>query len=100
MTRSSLSRRRPPELLILAFATFVAIGLSNGLLGVAWPSMRDTFGLPLDAIAPLLASTTVGFVLGSVTSGQLSARFGLRPFLLLNNLLAADHSIRAPVLPA
>lgn len=80
---------RPPELLVLAFSTFVAIGISNALLGVAWPSVRATFGLPLDALAPFLASSTAGFVLGSVTSGQLSARLGMRPFLFLHNVLAA-----------
>lgn len=79
----------PPDLLVLAFSTFVAIGIANALLGVAWPSVRDTFGLPLDALAPFLFSSTAGFVVGSITSGQLSARMGMRPFLSLNNMLAA-----------
>lgn len=89
MTRPRRIAQRPPDLLVLAFGTFVGLGVASALLGVAWPSVRATFGLPLDALAPLLASTTTGFVLGSITSGQLSARMGMRPFLFLNNLIAA-----------
>ncbi len=89
MTQPRRIAQRPPDLLVLAFGTFVGLGVASALLGVAWPSVRDTFGLPLDALAPLLASSTAGFVVGSVTSGQLSARMGMRPFLFLNNAIAA-----------
>ncbi len=89
MTQPRRTAQRPPALLVLAFGTFVGLGVANALLGVAWPSMRATFGLPLDALAPLLASSTAGFVVGSITSGQLSARMGMRPFLFLNNAIAA-----------
>jgi hypothetical protein len=34
----------------IAFLSFVVMGLNAGLLGVAWPSIRASFGLPLDAI--------------------------------------------------
>jgi len=37
-------------LLILAFVAFISLGLPDGLIGVAWPSMRQSFGLPLDAL--------------------------------------------------
>jgi DNA-binding PadR family transcriptional regulator len=33
----------------LTYATFISMGLSDGFLGIAWPSIRDTFGLPLAA---------------------------------------------------
>jgi fucose permease len=73
----------------LAFACFVALGMTTGLLGVAWPSMRGTFELPLDALVALLASSTAGFVAGSVLAGQAMARIGIGRFLLIANLLAA-----------
>lgn len=73
----------------LAFACFVALGIVNGLLGVAWPSMRGTFSLPLDALVALLSSSTVGFVVGSITAGQAMARIGIGRFLLITNILAA-----------
>lgn len=73
----------------LSFACFVALGMGAGLLGVAWPSIRTTFGLPLDALVALLISSTVGFVIGSVTAGQMMARLSIGRFLLLTNLMAA-----------
>ncbi len=73
----------------LSFAAFVALGIVNGLLGVAWPSIRSTFQLPLDALVALLASTTVGFVLGSVLVAQFMGRAGVGWTLLVMNLLAA-----------
>lgn len=73
----------------LVFACFIALGIVNGLLGVAWPSIRGTFALPLDALVALLISSTVGFVAGSVAAGQGMARLGIGRFLLLTNLLAA-----------
>ena len=34
----------------LASLGFVSLGLPEGMLGVAWPSIRASFGLPLDAL--------------------------------------------------
>ena len=34
----------------VAYAAFVVLGLYDGLLGVAWLSMRMTFGVPIDAL--------------------------------------------------
>lgn len=75
--------------LVLSFASFVALGMVNGLLGVAWPSIRASFQLPLDALVALLASSTVGFVLGSVLVARVMARTGVGWALLIANLLAA-----------
>lgn len=73
----------------LSFACFVALGIASGMLGVAWPSVRGSFGLPIDALVALLVSTTVGFAIGSVTVGGIMARYGIGRFLLFGNLLAA-----------
>ncbi len=76
-------------LVILSFACFGALGVAAGLLGVAWPSLRAEFGLSLDAIAAVLASSTVGFVVGSVIAGNVISRRGIVPYLLTANVLAA-----------
>lgn len=52
-------------LIAIAYLGFVSLGLPDGLLGVAWPSMRTTFALPLDALAPLLAAATLGYLVAS-----------------------------------
>lgn len=49
-------------LIAIAYLGYVSLGLPDGLLGVAWPSMRGTFAQPLDALGPLLASATLGYL--------------------------------------
>lgn len=87
MTTLILARKR--QMLLLSFACFTAIGLVSGMLGVAWPSIRGTFGVSLDALAALLATSTVGFVIGSILAGQLVARVGVRRLVAVCNIAAA-----------
>ncbi len=75
--------------MLLSFACFVALGVVASLLGVAWPSMRASFGLSLDALAALLITSTIGFAAGSVLAGKVLARFGLGWAILSANILAA-----------
>ena len=39
----------------LAYLGFVGLGVRSGLLGVAWPSIRADFDVPLNALGALLA---------------------------------------------
>lgn len=65
-------RQRHRLLLVwLAYLAFVSLGLPDGLLGVAWPSIREYFALRLDAIGPLLLMFTMGYLLSSFSSGRL-----------------------------
>lgn len=85
---------RPRLLLLLAFIAFVSLGLPDGLLGVAWPSMRATFGLPLDALGSLFVSTTLGYMSASFASGAILRR------MRLGTLLAASCATTACALIA
>jgi len=76
-----VSSRRTLFLLALAYTGFVSLGLPDGLLGVAWPSMRARFDLALDAIGPLLVATTAGYVAASFASGRLLARMSVGALL-------------------
>ena len=58
-------------IIVLAYAAFIGLGLSNSLLGVAWPSIRATFGLPIDAVGALLFGSTIGYMAASALSGRL-----------------------------
>lgn len=71
----------------LASLAFVSLGLPDGLLGVAWPSMRADYGLPLDALGPLLAAFTSGYVTTSFAGGRLLARLGLGALLAASCVL-------------
>ncbi len=64
-------------LLLLAYLAFIALGLPDGLLGVAWPSMRESFLQPLDALGMLMITGTIGYLSSSFMSGKLITRFGV-----------------------
>lgn len=78
LTAAKLSRRdHSPVVLILLTLGFVSLGLPEGSLGVAWPSMRATFGLPLDALGFLFGSFATGYIVSSAISGRLFERVGI-----------------------
>ena len=81
--------RRRLLLLGLSFVGFVSLGLPDGLLGVAWPSIRASFHLDLDALGPLLVATTSGYVLASFASGRILARISVGALLVLSCLATA-----------
>ncbi|MFO1350835.1 MAG: MFS transporter [Gammaproteobacteria bacterium] len=85
----SLSTSRSRLLLALAFVAFVSLGLPDGLLGVAWPSIRAAFTLPLDALGPLLISVAAGYVGSSFASGSLLARMNVGALLAWSCLATA-----------
>jgi fucose permease len=69
--------RRVNGPLVLASLGFVSLGLPEGLLGVAWPSIRASFGLPLDALGLLLATFASGYFVSSAVSGRFITRLGI-----------------------
>ena len=68
----------------LMFLGFISLGLPDGLLGVAWPSIAASRGVGLDALGTLLAAGSVGFLSVSVLSGRLLARLGVGVLLALS----------------
>lgn len=72
MTSKSVETRP----ILLAFLAFVGLGLSAGLLGVAWPYMQTEFELALDAVNVLLLIQTITYTLASFIIGRILARFG------------------------
>lgn len=73
--------------ILVAFISFVALGLTSGLLGLAWPSMQKRFGLPIDAVGALYVASTAAYLVVSVAIGRIMARLGSGTTLLLGALL-------------
>lgn len=93
--------RRPPlALAVLASLAFAGLGLPDGLLGVAWPSIRATFGLPLDALGALLVSFTAGYVVSSFSGGRLVDGLGLGRLLTLSCLATGGSLIGYATVPS
>jgi len=71
----------------IAFVAFIVLGLPDGLLGLAFPFMREQFDLSVDAIGLLLLAGTIGFMTMSFNLGTIIARLGTNRTLILSALL-------------
>ena len=71
-------------LILLVYVAFIALGMPDGLLGVAWPSVRSGFNLPLDAVGILITCSVTGYVISSFSNGILIARFGVGRVLAMS----------------
>lgn len=79
---------------IMAYAVFVLLGVPDGMLGVAWPSMQSTFGVALGQMGVLLLASTAGFMFTSFSAGRLITRLGIANLLVIS-LIARGLSLAA-----
>lgn len=75
--------------ILIAFLAFAGLGLSAGLLGVAWPYMQSEFNLALDAVNVLLLVQTITYTLASFIIGRIMGRFGSGTSLVAGMLIMA-----------
>jgi fucose permease len=87
------------SLIVLASLAFISLGLPDGLLGVAWPSIRGSFALDLDAIGVLLATATAGYVASSFSSGQLLRHMNVGAVLAISCGLTSSGLLGYVVAP-
>ena len=87
-------------LVALAYLSFVSLGLPDGLNGVAWPSIRDYFNLPLDALGSLLVMFTAGYLASSFSAGKMLALMSLGSLLALSCLGTAVSLIGYALAPS
>ena len=86
-------------LVVLAFIAFVALGLPDGLLGVGWPSIRNSFAVPLDAMGLFLTVGVTGYTAASFLGGFLLARFGVARILAVSCFLTGLALIGYTMVP-
>ncbi|MBI5953264.1 MAG: MFS transporter [Chloroflexi bacterium] len=86
-------------LILLSFIAFISLGLPDGLLGVAWPSIRETFSLRLDALGILLVASTTGYIVSSFLSGKLIAKLGVGGTLAASCFLTGAGLIGYTLVP-
>jgi fucose permease len=65
----------------LGLAAFVAIGMVDGMLGPAWPSIRHDLGQPVAALGELVALATAGAVVSGIAAARLRRRLGPRGYV-------------------
>jgi len=74
---------------VAAIGALVVLGLPTGMLGVAWPSIRDALGAPLAGLGILLGAMTVTQFGASTFSGAIRERLGTTRVLLWPAAMAA-----------
>jgi fucose permease len=78
---------RPALVLLLTYLAFVSLGLPDTVLGVAWPSVRDAFGLQQSAIGWVLSSGVGGYLVSGLMAGALTGWLGVGGLLSLSSAL-------------
>jgi fucose permease len=79
---------------------FIALGLPDGMLGTAWPSVRHSFHVPLEDLGVVLLAGTVGAVALSAVSGLVIQRIGIARTVRLGGALAGTGAIGLVLSPA
>ena len=63
-------------LLAIIYASFISLGLPDGLLGAGWPTMYPQFQVPVSYSGIIFLIICVGTVVSSLQSDRLTRRFG------------------------
>jgi fucose permease len=86
-------------LLWIAVLAFVSLGLPDGVLGIAWPSVRRTFELPLSQLGVLLTVAMAGYLTSAFANGHIVARIGVGRLLAWSSVTMVVSSLGYAVAP-
>lgn len=81
--------RRRFRLLLVAYLAFIGLGLPDAVTGVAWPSIRRTFGVGQDGLGLALSCAAAGYLASSLAAGGLVRRLGTGRLLAASSALVA-----------
>ena len=76
-------------LLVLSYLAFISLGLPDTVIGVAWPSIRDRFGVSQAGLGFVLTVGVAGYVLSSVFAGRAVVALGVGRLLAASCALVA-----------
>lgn len=63
-------------LLLVIYIAFISLGLPDSLLGTAWPAMRSSLNLPLEAAGIFMSISTLSTAFSSFVSGHVIKKLG------------------------
>lgn len=72
-------------LLLIAYLGFISLGLPDTVIGVAWPSVRDTFHLRQGDIALIFLGTGLSYFVSSFFTGRLLNLMGIGLLLAISS---------------
>jgi fucose permease len=76
-------------LMLVTFFAFISIGFPDAVLGVAWPSMRETFGRPLSNVGFILFASGTGYFLSGIIAGKAIGALGVGRLLAVSTSFVA-----------
>lgn len=78
-------------LLVIAiiYLAFFSMGLPDGMIGAAWPSMYESFGVPLSYAGGVTILISSGTVISALCTNALISRWGSWPITVGSTLLTA-----------
>jgi fucose permease len=76
-------------LLGMVYVAFISLGLPDGILGVAWPAIREDMGQPLAAVGFVTITMTVSSATSSFFAGPMVQRFGTGVVVATSCLMTA-----------
>ena len=97
---TNTSYRSKIGLIALAYIAFISLGMPDGLFGVAWPSIRENFGLRLDSVGAFFFAGTTGYMLSSFFSGKIISRLGVGGTLAASCALTASALLSYTLVPS
>ena len=76
-------------LLVIAYLGFISLGLPDAVIGVAWPSVRETFELPNQLLGLFFVVSGFGYFISSFFTGRLLKAIGIGTLLAGSSALVA-----------
>jgi len=73
----------------VGLAALAALGLSDGIVGPAWPAIRSDLHQPLAALGELSAAVSAGAVVTGVATGRVRRRLAAGTYLLVGATIVA-----------
>ena len=70
-----------------AYLGFIAVGMSNNVLGASWLLLQPTFGRSLSSVGVLIAALMLGSLASSLSGGWVLARLPVATYCALGSLL-------------
>lgn len=82
-----MKQKKPFILLIVIYLAFISLGLPDGILGVAWPSIRDELAMPLESMGILTTSLLIMSAVSSFVSGRVLQKWGTGAVTFFSGLM-------------
>jgi fucose permease len=92
--------RHHAVLLAIAYLGFISLGLPDPVAGVAWPSVRETFGLEQESFGLVFLGLGCGYCLSGFFAGKLMHWLGLGNLLWGSSALVALAMLTSGLAPA